>query len=77
MLARAAAAARLIALTEVELLGEALFDQVVDRSVERIQATQLFALELGKGSINTWNSRRHWRSFEDMPTCPTSAYKVR
>src|SRR5437868_15451697 len=77
VLARPAAAARLVALAKIELLGEALFDQIVDRGVERIETAQLLALELGKGSINTRDSRRHLRSFEDMPTCPTSGYKVR
>jgi hypothetical protein len=48
MLARATAAARLVALTEVELLGEALFDHVIDRRVQRLEATKLFSLELGK-----------------------------
>ena len=61
-----------VAVAEVELLGEALFDEVVDRRVKRIQSAQLLALELGKRRINTRNSGRHWLSFEDMPTCPTS-----
>ena len=47
ILARAAPAARGIAAAEVELLGEALLDEIVDRGVERVQAAQLFALELG------------------------------
>src|SRR5215813_7164137 len=77
ILARPTSLARLVAAAEVELLGEPLLDEVVDRGVQRIQATQLLALELGKRSIDPWNSRRHWRSFEDMPTCPTSGYKLR
>jgi chromosome partitioning protein len=77
VLARPAAAPRLIALAELAVFGEPLLDEVVDGRMERIQATQLLTLELGKRCINTRNSRRHWRSFEDMPTCPTSGYKVR
>src|SRR2546430_7715248 len=49
---RTAAAARLVALTEVELLGEALLDHVGDRRVERVQPPELLALELGKRRIN-------------------------
>jgi hypothetical protein len=48
MLAGAAAAARLVALAKVELFGEALFDQIVDRGVKRVQPPQLLTLELGK-----------------------------
>jgi hypothetical protein len=76
ILARSTATARLIALAEVSIFGEAFFDEIVDGRVEGIQSAKLFALELGKRRVDTRNPRRHWRSFEDMPTCPTSGYKV-
>src|SRR5678815_200063 len=62
VLARATATARSITATEVELLGEPLFHQVVDRRVQRLEPPQLLTLELGKRSINTWNSSGHLRS---------------
>src|SRR5262245_24411825 len=43
VLARATAAARLVALTEVAVLREAFFDQIVDRRVKGIQTAQLLA----------------------------------
>ena len=48
MLAGPTALAWRIAATEVELLGEALFDQIVDRGMKRIEPAKLLALELGK-----------------------------
>jgi hypothetical protein len=46
--ARPAAATRLIALAEVDLLGKALFHQIIDAGMESFEAPQLLALELGK-----------------------------
>jgi hypothetical protein len=60
MLARAAAAPRLVALAEVELLGEAFFHEVVDRGMEGIEAAKLFTLELGKRRINARISCGHF-----------------
>jgi len=66
VLARATAAPRLLALPEISILGEALLDQVVDARVKGVQTSKLLALELGKRRVDTRNSRRHLRSFEDM-----------
>src|SRR5262249_8417859 len=52
VLARAAAAARRLAAVEVEVVGEALLQHVVDRRVEGVELAQLLALELGKRTIN-------------------------
>src|SRR4051794_33970916 len=76
MLARPTAFARSVAATEVELLGKALLDQVIDGGMERVESAKLFALELGKRSINSRNSRRHCSSVSGHPTCPTSGYKL-
>src|SRR5690606_18136456 len=53
VLARTAAAARLVAVPEVEILGEPLLDQVIDGGVKGIQTAQLLTLELGKRSVHT------------------------
>ena len=53
MLAGPTTLPRRIAATEIELLRETLFDEVVDRGVEGIQAAKLLALELGKRRVNS------------------------
>ncbi|MEO7734469.1 MAG: hypothetical protein ABIY55_26170 [Kofleriaceae bacterium] len=55
VLARAAALAGLVAAAHIKLLREALFHQVIDRGVERVQAPKLLALELSERRINTRN----------------------
>lgn len=59
MLAGATTFAWSLAVPEVELLGEALLDEVVDGRVKGIQSTKLLSLELGKRRINARNSTRH------------------
>ena len=57
VLARTPALARsFTAVAEIELLGEPLLHQVIDRRVKGVQAPQFLALELGKRSVNTRNS---------------------
>jgi hypothetical protein len=56
VLARTAATARGFALaTEIELRGEPLLDQVIDRGL-RVQPSKLLTLELGERRINPWIS---------------------
>jgi hypothetical protein len=54
VLARTAAAARLVAApAEIELLGEPLLDEVVDRCMKGVQTAKLLALELCKRRVNS------------------------